>query len=159
MSTDVSRSATTRRGLLWPTILTAAGLAILIGLATWQIQRLHWKEGLIARIEARTKAEPISLQDALARWRASGDVEYLRVRLKGRFLNQEELHLYALSNGESGWQIITPLVTEGGGIVLVDRGFVQRRFKDPSTRRHGQIEGPVEIVGLVRLPTDRKSVV
>ena len=36
------------RPLLWPTLVTLAALAILIGLGAWQIERLHWKLDLIA---------------------------------------------------------------------------------------------------------------
>ena len=36
------------------TVATLVGLAVLIGLGVWQLQRLQWKEGVIARVEART---------------------------------------------------------------------------------------------------------
>lgn len=141
-----------RKRVLWPTLAAALGLAVLIGLGTWQVQRLHWKEGLIARIEARVKADPVSLDQALARWHDTGDVEYLRVRLQGRFLHEDEIHLYGLVNGEPGWRIVTPLVTPEGAVVLVDRGLVPNPLKAPSARQQGQIEGPVEVVGLARAP-------
>ncbi len=32
-------------------------LAVLLGLGTWQVQRLHWKRGLLAQI-ARAEAAP-----------------------------------------------------------------------------------------------------
>ena len=41
------------RGLILLTVLSTAALAVLIGLGLWQLQRLQWKEGLIAEIEAR----------------------------------------------------------------------------------------------------------
>ena len=39
--------------LLLPTMAALAGLAVLIGLGTWQMERKRWKEGLIAQIAAR----------------------------------------------------------------------------------------------------------
>ena len=39
--------------LLWPGVAALAGLALLISLGNWQMQRLAWKEGLIAAIGAR----------------------------------------------------------------------------------------------------------
>ena len=54
------------RGLLGFTALMLAAFVALIGLGLWQLQRLEWKEGLIAKIEARTKAPPIGLEDAAA---------------------------------------------------------------------------------------------
>jgi len=45
--------ATERRGFpIGLTISAAIAFLILIGLGTWQVQRLHWKEGLLARIAA-----------------------------------------------------------------------------------------------------------
>ena len=37
-----------RAGLIWPMALSVAGLAVLISLGTWQLQRKHWKDQLIA---------------------------------------------------------------------------------------------------------------
>jgi len=73
------------RGLLLLTAFAAAALAALLGLGVWQLQRLQWKEGLIAEIEARTKAPPISLDEAVALARKGEDFSYLRVCAEGRF--------------------------------------------------------------------------
>jgi cytochrome oxidase assembly protein ShyY1 len=40
------------------TLFTAPCLALLIGLGVWQVQRLHWKEGLIDQADAAAKSEP-----------------------------------------------------------------------------------------------------
>ena len=37
-------------------ILSLAVLALFIGLGTWQVQRLQWKEGVLAEIDARIAA-------------------------------------------------------------------------------------------------------
>ena len=140
------------QGLITFSIFMAATLALLIGLGVWQLQRLEWKEGLIAKIEARTKAPPVSLDEAIKRAHAGEDLSYLHVRAEGSFDHAKELHLYALSDGEAGWHVITPLATGTGETVLVDRGFVPGDKKDPAARPEGQIAGPVTIVGLVRMP-------
>jgi surfeit locus 1 family protein len=54
------------KGLIGFTVVALAMLAGLIGLGVWQLKRLHWKEGLIAAINARTKGDPISLDRAIA---------------------------------------------------------------------------------------------
>ena len=46
------------RPRLWPTLATALGLAVLIGLGTWQVERLEWKRALIAEREAQLAAPP-----------------------------------------------------------------------------------------------------
>ena len=50
----------TRAGLIWPTALSLVGLAVLIGLGTWQLQRKQWKDQLIAKIAARVAASPVT---------------------------------------------------------------------------------------------------
>ena len=138
------------RGLLLLTAFSAAALALLIGLGVWQLQRLEWKQGLIAQIEARTHADPVTLKEAVARARAGEDVSYLRVRVDGRFDNGKERYLYALSDGTPGWHVITPLETPEGEAVLVDRGFVPNAFKEPSSRAQGEISDDVAVTGLAR---------
>lgn len=140
------------RGLILLTVLSTAALAVLIGLGVWQLQRLQWKEGLIAQIEARVKAEPVSLKQAVARARAGEDVSYLRVRVEGKFDNAKERYLFAVSDGTPGWHVITPLETPDGEAVLVDRGFVPDALRDPAARPQGELSGTVTVTALARPP-------
>ena len=143
----------TRKGLAWFTLFTLAALALLIGLGVWQLKRLAWKEELIAEIQARAKGTPITLQEAIGLVRTGKDPSYYRVRVKGRFDNDKERYLYALStDGEPGWHVIAPFSTVEGDLVLVDRGFVPDRLREASTRAAGQLDGDVDVTGLVRLP-------
>ena len=41
------------------TIVVLAGVALMIGLGVWQLQRARWKEGLLARYAAAEQAPPI----------------------------------------------------------------------------------------------------
>ena len=141
-----------RRNLLWPSVFAGAGLVVLLGLGVWQLQRLEWKQGLIAAIEARATADPVPLAEALRQWRGTGESEYLRVRFQGRFLHAQERHLFAVAKYGPGWHVYTPVVTGEGAIVLVNRGFVPDPLKDPAGRSQGQIAGPHEMTGLVRAP-------
>lgn len=127
-----------------------AALAILIGLGTWQMQRRAWKLGLIERIEQRAHSEPVSLTSVKEQWQRSQDIEYSRVLLVGRFEHGQERHLYTVENGTAGWRVMTPLITAGGDVVFVDRGFVPEPLKEPDARGQGQIEGMVELIGLAR---------
>jgi surfeit locus 1 family protein len=36
------------RPTLWPTLFSVPVFLVMVGLCIWQVQRLHWKEGLIA---------------------------------------------------------------------------------------------------------------
>jgi len=137
--------------LLKLTLATLLGVALLIGLGVWQLQRLQWKEGLIARVEARTKAEPLPLDRAIALAREGRDLSYRPVTAEGRYHHTLERYLYALSpEGKPGWHVITPLETVKGTMVLVDRGFVPEDLRDPATRKQGEIQKVVTVTGLVR---------
>jgi surfeit locus 1 family protein len=140
------------RPLALPFLFTLIGVAVLIGLGVWQLERREWKLALIDRIDQRAHGEAISLSEAKRLWQESGDVEYDRVLLVGHFLHDYERHLYSVVGGQPGWRIITPLETRSGDIVLVDRGFVPSELKEPAKRQEGQISGDVELTGLARAP-------
>ncbi len=144
--------------LLGPALMTSLGFAILMSLGAWQMQRKAWKEGLIAAINERTKAEPIDLLGAYSATRDPKDdaigLEYLRVKMRGRFLHDKERYFYAPDPELGpGFNVYTPLELSGGtAVVFVNRGYVPETKKDPATRPSGQPTGVVDVVGLVREP-------
>lgn len=133
-----------------------AALAILIGLGSWQVQRLHWKQALIATIEARRNAAPVQLGEAEHRYRSSGDVDYTPVTATGTFRHAGERHFLATWKGRSGFFVYAPLELADGRFVLVNRGFVPYDLKDASKRPQGQVEGEVTVTGLARNPLAEK---
>jgi len=139
------------KSLVGLTALMLAAFALLLGLGVWQLQRLHWKEGLIAEIETRTKGEPISLGQVTALIHEGKDPSYYRVEVEGRFDHAKELYLFAVSEGRAGWHVITPLTTEDGEVVLIDRGFVPEELKIPASRAAGELGGVVAVTGIVRV--------
>lgn len=139
-----------QRSVFGLTIAMLAALAVLIGLGLWQLNRLEWKQGLIAQIEARTKAEPIALEEVEKPAVEGRDPSYYRVEVEGRFHHAKEHYLYAVSEGRVGWHVITPLQTAAGEMVLIDRGFVPDELKDPSSRPSGQVESVTTVTGIVR---------
>ena len=140
-----------RKGLVWPTVFMIVGVAVLASLGTWQWQRLVWKQGLIAQIEARTKAPPMSLGEAMRRARAGEDMEYARVRVEGRWRRDQERLAWAPEAGMPGWHIYTLLVPSTGPAVVVNRGFVADTDRDPARRPEPEA-GEVVVTGLVRRP-------
>jgi surfeit locus 1 family protein len=138
------------RSLLWPTIWSAFALLLLLALGTWQVQRLHWKEGLIAERNVALAAAPVPLPKTIDAARA---LEFHPVRADGEFLNNRELDLNAQSfAGDQGFRIITPFRLSDGTIVFIDRGFVPTDRRAPATRAAGEIAGPTAVTGLLRLP-------
>ncbi len=117
---------------LWLTVCTLGALALLIALGIWQIQRLHWKNGLIAERQARLAEAPIALPAQIAE---PAGFEFLRVRLSGRFLHDEELYLGGRARKRVvGFHVVTPFLLDDGRSILVDRGWVPPERKDPATR-------------------------
>ena len=135
---------------LWPTLFTVPALITLIGLGSWQIDRMYWKEALIDRLQARSTAEAI----ALPRWIEDLEaLEFRRVSITGEFLHEHEFYLFNRSlNGKPGLNVVTLLKrADGGGHVLVNRGWVPFEKRDPKTRPKGQIEGGIIIEGIIRI--------
>jgi surfeit locus 1 family protein len=138
------------RPTFWPTVFTVPAILVMIGLSVWQVQRLQWKEELIAERVARTMAEPVALPPAGSD--LSG-LEFRRVTVTGTFDHAHELYLAARSqNGNVGFWIMTPLKMESGETVLIERGWVPDNRKAPETRAQGQLAGSVTLNGLIRLP-------
>ena len=146
-----------RRGsllVLLALVLPAFGMLVLLG--AWQLHRLEWKEGLIATIETRMQQEPVSLEEAVSVWQETRDIDYLPVRIKGRFHHDKEQHFLATHEGQSGWYLYTPLVLDTGGVIIVNRGFVPYDMKDAAKRTWTPVDRPVSIVGLARNPLYEK---
>jgi surfeit locus 1 family protein len=143
--------------LLWPTLAALAALVLLISLGNWQMQRLAWKDGLVAAIAVRAHADPVTLAAAEERAAGGEDAEYTRVTVEGQFLHDREIHLYALDDADGpGFHVITPLRLPDGSVTLVNRGFVPNDLKDASTRSAGQLRGDVKITGLLRHPDQQR---
>ncbi|WP_163875448.1 SURF1 family cytochrome oxidase biogenesis protein [Rhizobium laguerreae] len=148
--TDIDRAVPRRRLPVFTGILVLIALAILISLGTWQVERLHWKEGLIADIAARQAASPVPLADIEAMAAAGGDIEYRKVTATGRYINNKERHFFATWRGQTGFYVYTPLELADGRILFVNRGFVPYDNKEPETRMQGQLTDQQTVTGLAR---------
>jgi surfeit locus 1 family protein len=144
---------TPRRGpSLYLAVLSLAGIAVLLALGIWQVERRAWKLALIDRVEQRVHAAPVPLP-APATWpaiSASSD-EYRHVTMTGRFLHEQETLVKAVTEEGGGYWVLTPLLTADGTTVLVNRGFVPPERRDPATRPDGNPAGPVTVTGLLRM--------
>lgn len=136
------------RRMIVPLVFGLAGVAVLIALGNWQMQRLAWKTGIIDSIEARMAADPVPVP-------AAPDPEtdrYLRVAATGTVL-PGEVHVYTSAPPRGvGYRVIVPFELADGRSVLLDRGFVGIDEKDAP--RH---LGPLRVEGALDWPreTDR----
>lgn len=137
------------RPRLGPTVAVLCAVLLLVGLGTWQMQRLTWKGALVAELAARGSQPPIALPPVIADPMA---LEFTPVRLRGEFLHDRELYIGArVHRGAAGFDVVTPFALEDGRTVLVDRGWVPSARRAPETRTAGQIMGTVTVEGRVRM--------
>lgn len=135
-------------------LMTLVLTACLLALGTWQVNRLAWKRDLIANVEERAHAAPVEVP-AVSEWPAMTDpsqYEYRRVHLSGTFRHRDEVQVYTVSDLGPGYWVLTPLQRDDGSSVLVNRGFVPSDKREPSARPQGEVEGRVDVVGLMRAP-------
>ncbi len=134
-------------------ILAAIGIAGLTSLGVWQLDRLSWKLGLIKRVEQRAAHAvpvPLPLRSAWSQVNDAND-SYRRVSASGRFLHDRETLVQAVTDEGAGYWVVTPLRTDDGTTVLVNRGFVPPDRHDLAARAAGNSAGAVQIVGLMRM--------
>lgn len=109
------------------TIATAIAFAILCGLGTWQLQRLHWKEGVLARLEALKTAPALPLVQVLTANSRPEDLAWTRVSIDCGDVAGEPLPLvYGVRDGDVVWRAQAPCAVLAGpyNMILVDRGVV-----------------------------------
>lgn len=104
----------------------------------WQLRRHDQRMERNAAIEARLAAPAVSVDAALseaAGLRSQGvdglvdPLSYRPVTLRGRYDSEAEvLKRGVVRDGTPGFHVITPLLLEHGGVVLVDRGWVPQQF-------------------------------
>ncbi|RWX11190.1 SURF1 family protein [Rhizobium hidalgonense] len=148
--TDIQHAAPRRLLPVATGILVLIALSILISLGTWQVERLHWKEGLLADIAARQAAAPVPLAEIEAMAASGGDIEYRKVTATGRYINNKERHFFATWQGQTGFYVYTPLELADGRTLLVNRGFVPYENKEPEMRMQGQLTDQQTVTGLAR---------
>ncbi|WP_029354296.1 SURF1 family protein [Bosea sp. 117] len=143
------------RSLILPGILALAGLAMLVGLGVWQLERLAWKQDLIAKVGERVHQAPVPVPAETGWDEVTFDKdEYRHVQVTGSFRHDLEVQVYAVIEAGAGYWVITPLVTADGATILVNRGFVPLDRRAPASRPEGQAEGVVTVTGLLRMPEE-----
>jgi len=140
----------------WPTVITIPALIILCILGNWQLDRLAWKLDLIGKLEERMGLAPVDLPKATEIERQD-DWEYRPVHVSGHFLHMREMTMYRIGpNGRPGYDLFTPLLSEGGNYVLVNRGWVPEDLKQQHLRPETIPLGEVKLQGVLRKPWSRQ---
>ncbi|KAJ6444032.1 surfeit locus 1 [Purpureocillium lavendulum] len=121
-------------------------------LGTWQVQRLGWKNDLIAKFEDRLVRDPLPLPPSIDP-AAIHDFDYRRVLATGRFRHDQEMLIGPrMRDGKDGYMVVTPLERDNGSTILVNRGWIAKGRRDQRTRPDSLPRGEVTVEGLLREP-------
>jgi len=131
--------------MIFPILFGIIGVAILIGLGSWQLERRVWKEGILAHIREEIVKPPEPL-DITAPGAARQN--YHSVRVTGRLTGREIRVLVGVDGRGPGFRVIARLDTDKGPI-LVDMGFLPDRLK-----ANPPLRGRVDVVGNILWPDE-----
>ncbi|MDE0698167.1 MAG: SURF1 family protein [Boseongicola sp.] len=132
--------------LLFPLIVGIGGFCLLASLGAWQLQRLAWKEGVLAEIESKIAADPVPLPAAPA---AERD-RYLPVIIEGDFEGEDVAVLVSLPQVGPAYRLIAAFETADGRRIMVERGAVpvadrSRAMSATSVTVLGNLHWPDEV--------------
>ena len=134
--------------ILAPLIIGLTGTAILVWLGVWQIERLAWKEAVLAEIEATIDGPPQPLPASAT----PGEGRYMPVALRGVLEEGALFVLVSVKRRGAGWRVISAFETQDGRRVLVDRGFLPVAEKDAA-----RVHGDATVMGNLHWPDDRND--
>jgi len=136
------------RKLIFPLLLGIAGCGVLISLGVWQVQRLAWKEGILAELDSRLTGAPQPFD-----FSATEEInEYTRVTLSGTPTGEE---LHVLTSGTAagtGYRVISKFTLDDGNDILLDLGLLPLDIKDAAP-----LITPMQITGTLLWPDDQNS--
>ena len=133
------------RRVLIPLLFGLAGVGVLLGLGKWQLDRLEWKEGVLAGIESRIGADPVPLPETPY----PEEDRYLPVEVTGVIEPGALRVLVSQKRVGAGYRLVSALDT-GERRVLLDRGFVEVGADLPAPPGD-----PVTVTGNLHWPDDR----
>lgn len=131
----------------WPlTVAALVGLAILLGLGTWQARKVGPKTALVEKIEAGLSAEPMPLPVHLD---DPSTLDYRRVSFTGELMERQPIRVFATSTeGKAGYHIYAPVKKQHGMAVLVNFGWVPAAMKEAPGLPFG---ATLDVTGVLRV--------
>lgn len=125
-----------------------------VALGTWQVERLKWKQGLIAEVTEANAQAPITTLPNDEKELAA--LQFRKTRLTGIWYNNTEFHLTPRYwRDQFGYWIISPLKLTDGRIILVNRGWVPGAKKELEKRPETAVKGRATVIGLIRVGPER----
>lgn len=140
------------------TILAATGIAILFGLGTWQVQRLQWKDGVIAKLEgdyAKMQGGNTPMtSDVRLQELAMEEAPIAIGKVRGRLLRDEAVLLGPRTfEGRAGYHLLVPVELPDQSILIANTGWVDALWQDNLESRMSDLPAEaVTISGVIRKP-------
>ena len=135
------------RKIIFPVLLGIAGLAVLLSLGIWQLQRLEWKTAILDEIDATIAADPVTLP-------AQPDpaIDQFRPVETTGTLAQTPLYVLVTIEGLGpGYRYIDALTTDDGRRIMVDLGWVPLSQLGNPFRKFTKID----VTGNLHWPDDK----
>ncbi len=140
--------------LLLLTAFALGAFAMLVALGVWQLQRRDWKNDLIARFSLALTKPPAAYEPPAPNANEAAR-EFERVSATGEFLEAQTAKMLvpapdairAETGDGFGYLLFTPMKTDSGAVVFVNRGFAPRKVADEG----GVKGGAASVTGILRL--------
>jgi surfeit locus 1 family protein len=110
---------------LWPTLAMLLLCGVFLRLAVWQWHRAEYKSALLAAFTEQGAAPALSLNGAVHDGAFATLPRYRHVQADGAYDSGRQLLLQDMTHDDGvGYEVLTPFQLQGGGLLLVDRGWV-----------------------------------
>ena len=110
---------------------------LIFSLGTWQLQRLTWKQELVANVKNSIEQQAINFQIGKVR-------EFQKVKLAGALL-KDNYFVYRLNEkGEYGFNLISVLKIDPEYFILIQRGWIpkiEEKYKKNTNKDYVSLEG------------------
>lgn len=130
--------------------IVVAGLCVRLGI--WQLHRLEERRAYNAEVTAGLAQPTTTAADLFARAGADPTaLAYRRAEATGTYDASHEVLLYGRAlDGEPGNHVLTPLVLSGGGVLMVDRGWVPIALDTPPVPDAAPPSGTATVTGVLQ---------
>ena len=139
------------RRYLVPLILGISGTVVLASFGVWQVQRLAWKENILAEIEGRI-AGPV---EALPAMPTLDQHRFLPVKVVGDF-EGTDVPVFLSHSGGPIYRLVAAFQTDDGRRIMVDRGGISASQPLEDARRTAAMTG-VTVTGNLHWPDEVDS--
>jgi surfeit locus 1 family protein len=103
------------------TVCVVIAFLCLNGLGVWQLQRLHWKQGLKSEIERTRTIAPLPVRDVIA---GDQDVSWRQITITNCFIEADKLiYMHGLLNGVSGYHVLGTCPYDSERKIITELGF------------------------------------